>query len=101
MRTCRLARYALRCWDGVNCQGDSWMDEIIKQFRRISRRQLLTRTSLGLGAVALSSLINPALLAAANSATTSPAGAGPGGAFKAPHFAPKAKRVIYLFQSGG
>jgi uncharacterized protein (DUF1501 family) len=72
------------------------MDEIIEQARLISRRQLLTRTSLGLGAVALSSLINPALLAAAESATTKPAGP-----FKAPHFAPRAKRVIYLFQSGG
>src|SRR6266545_2970271 len=79
------------------------MDEIIEQARIISRRQLLTRTSLGLGAVALSSLINPALFAAAGAAgaggaTTAPAGAG---SFKAPHFAPKAKRVIYLFQSGG
>src|SRR5690349_12530166 len=73
------------------------MDPFLEHVRRISRRQLLTRTSLGLGAVALSSLINPRLFAAAMSdATTRPAGS-----FKAPHFAPKAKRVIYLFQSGG
>ena len=72
------------------------MDELFEQARRVSRRQLLTRTSLGLGAVALSSLLNPAILAAAERATTAPAGS-----FKVPHFAPKAKRVIYLFQSGG
>src|SRR3954462_10817257 len=69
------------------------MDDVIEKARRISRRQLLTRTSLGLGAVALSSLMNPAIFAAATT--------GPAGSFKAPHFAPKAKRVIYLFQSGG
>ena len=73
------------------------MDELIEQARVISRRQLLTRTSLGIGAAALSSLLNSAALAA-DASTTAPA---PAGSFKAPHFAPKAKRVIYLFQSGG
>src|SRR5687767_7646856 len=72
------------------------MDPIFEQARLISRRQLLTRTSLGLGAVALSSLINPMLLAAPGSATTRSSGS-----FKALPIAPKAKRVIYLFQSGG
>ena len=51
-----------------------------------SRRQFLTRTSAGLGAAALSTLLNG-----------SDSGALPG----LPHFAPKAKRVIYLFQFGG
>jgi hypothetical protein len=69
------------------------MDEFIEAARRISRRQLLTRTSLGLGAVALSSLIDPSMLAAATSTSS--------GALRAPHFAPKARRIIYLFQSGG
>src|SRR3954470_5178771 len=73
------------------------MDEIIRQARIITRRQLLTRASLGLGALALTSLIDPKVLAAATTQATS----GPAGAFQAPHFAPKAKRVIYLFQSGG
>jgi hypothetical protein len=69
------------------------MDEIAQHVHRLSRRQLLGRTSMGLGALALTSLLNPKLFAS-----------GPGGAsstFKPPHFAPKAKRVIYLFQSGG
>src|SRR4051794_3749628 len=73
------------------------MDELINAVQRISRRQLLTRTSLGLGAVALSSLLNRSLFAAATS-TTAPASKG---ILKTLHFAPKAKRVIYLFQSGG
>jgi hypothetical protein len=73
------------------------MDEILKKARIISRRQLLTRASLGLGALALTSLIDPKVLAAATTQATT----GPADSFKAPHFAPKAKRVIYLFQSGG
>jgi hypothetical protein len=48
-----------------------------------SRRQFLTHTTAGLGAAALSSLLQ------ADSPPT------------LPHFAPKAKRVIYLFQFGG
>lgn len=58
-----------------------------------SRRDFLTRTSLGLGAVSLASLLNPGSLFA-NSTNT-------GGVLGKPHFAPRAKRVIYLFQSGG
>ena len=57
-----------------------------------TRREFLTRTSLGLGALGLGSLINPSLFA-----DQSKIGASLG----QPHFAPKAKRVIYLFQSGG
>ncbi len=72
------------------------MDEFIEQAQRLSRRQLLTRSSLGLGAVALTSLINPKLFAAATTASATATGT-----FKAPHFAPKARRIIYLFQSGG
>src|SRR5687767_1928727 len=54
-----------------------------------TRRQFLTRTSLGLGAVALQSL-----------GLTSRAG-GAAGVLPGLHVAPRAKRVIYLFQSGG
>ena len=57
-----------------------------------TRRDFLTRTSLGLGALGLGSLLNPCPVSAARS---------PHGALGQPHFAPKAKRVIYLFQSGG
>ena len=50
-----------------------------------TRRQFLGRTSAGIGSVALASLLNPRLFA---------------GLVGFPNFAPKAKRVIYLFQSG-
>ena len=56
-----------------------------------SRRDFLTRTSLGLGAASLASLLN-------EPASAAPAGFG--GILDSTHFAPKAKRVIYLLQSG-
>ena len=55
-----------------------------------SRRKFLTQTSLGLGAAALSFLSDPTPAGAATST----------GVLGQPHMAPKAKRVIYLFQSG-
>ena len=61
--------------------------------QHIDRRDFLSKTSLGLGSVALASLLpSPSLFG-----STSPAPDSSG----APHFAPRAKRVIYLFQSGG
>ena len=54
----------------------------------LSRRQFFGRSSAGIGGAALASLLSPSLLRAAT-----------GGA--ATHFAPKAKRVIYLFMHGG
>ncbi|MGY8768205.1 MAG: DUF1501 domain-containing protein [Pirellulales bacterium] len=60
--------------------------------KNISRRHMLGRMSYGLGAAALSSLINPSESKAADQRI--------GGLPQLPHFAPKAKRVIYLFQSG-
>lgn len=60
-----------------------------------SRRDFLAKTSLGLGAISLASLVNPTSLFAGPAV-------GPGnGILGKPHFAPRAKRVIYLFQSGG
>ncbi len=56
---------------------------------RATRRHFMGRTGLGLGAVALAQLLGP------NSARASH------GVLPAPHLAPKAKRVIYLFQAGG
>ncbi|MBT4012162.1 MAG: DUF1501 domain-containing protein [Planctomycetaceae bacterium] len=54
-----------------------------------TRRHFFGRAATGLGAAALTSLMNPGAFA---SSTAS--------ALDAPHFAPKAKRVIYLFMSG-
>ncbi|MFY0607632.1 MAG: DUF1501 domain-containing protein [Cyclobacteriaceae bacterium] len=73
--------------------------ELRKEENKIDRRQFLTKTSMGIGAMALGSLMGmDGLTAAAKQASTDPlAGAFPG----LPHFAPKAKRIVYLFQSGG
>ena len=60
--------------------------------KNISRRQMLGRMSYGLGAAALASLMNPSESKADDKRI--------GGLPQLPHFAPKAKRVIYLFQSG-
>jgi hypothetical protein len=56
---------------------------------QVTRRQFLGKASLGIGSAALASLLNPRLFAA-----SSPSGA------TMPHFAPKAKRVIWLTQAG-
>lgn len=57
-----------------------------------NRRRFLSRLSLGLGSVALGSLLVPDIF----NGDPSDSGWTPG----IPHFAPKAKRVIYLFQNG-
>ncbi len=60
----------------------------------LTRRQLFGRMAAGIGTAALASLLNPELFAAPEKKVVF------NGALKEPHFAPKAKRVIYLFQSG-
>lgn len=62
------------------------------------RRALLGRAGLGLGSLALASLLNPRLMGNDQSAPAAEAHAGGLPGF--PNFAAKAKRVIYLFQSG-
>lgn len=53
----------------------------------LTRRHFFGRTATGIGGAALASLLNPSLFA--------------GAALPSTHFAPRAKRVIYLFMSGG
>jgi hypothetical protein len=61
-----------------------------------TRRDFLWRAGGGLGAIALASLLaEDGLLAAETGKKANPLAA------KAPHFAPRAKRVIYLFMHGG
>ena len=66
----------------------------------MTRRHLFGRATNCLGAAALASLVNPELFAGAP-AKARAAGLQTGGIPGLPHFAPTAKRVIYLFQSGG
>ena len=60
----------------------------------LTRRRFLELSGSGIGAAALATLYNEDLCAQAIPAQT--VGGLPG----LPHFAPKAKRIIYLFQSG-
>lgn len=57
----------------------------------LNRRQLLSQAAGGFGAIALRGLLTDSALAA----ETDPL------APKSPHFAPKAKRVIFLYMTGG
>ena len=61
-----------------------------------TRRHFLSRTSLGLGAAALAALLNPLPAWASLDPDK-----GRKGVLGKPHFVPKVRRVIYLFQSGG
>lgn len=58
----------------------------------LNRRQFLNRFGMGLGGVALAEML------ASEQASAAPVDHGVLGD---PHFAPKAKRIIYLFMSGG
>jgi hypothetical protein len=65
--------------------------EILEQSLHLNRRRFLSKLGLGVGSMALGSLLIPDLFR--------------GGEEEAaitglPHFAPKAKRIIYLFQNG-
>lgn len=67
----------------------------------MNRRHFLSKMSLGLGSLALGSLL-PGCMAEGESLMASAAPTNPlGGILGKPHFSPKIKRIIYLFQSGG
>lgn len=69
-------------------------EEIDKLNCNMNRRHFLSKTSMGLGAAALASLLSPKALFGDRSG-------GLYGVLDSPHIIPKAKRIIYLFQSGG
>src|ERR1700682_943459 len=62
----------------------------------MTRRHFFGRSATGIGVAALASLLNERLVAAEIDPALRTHGTLP-----ALHFAPKAKRVIYLFMSGG
>ncbi|WP_029275589.1 DUF1501 domain-containing protein [Pedobacter borealis] len=66
--------------------------DILEHGLNFNRRRFLSRLSLGLGSVALGSLLMPDLFSGSMDESDILAGL--------PDFAPKAKRVIYLFQNG-
>ena len=65
----------------------------IEAGKLLTRRWFFKECGIGLGSLALASLLNEK--SSAQSAITNPL------APKQPHFKPKAKRVIYLFMAGG
>ena len=71
------------------------MKDFPEKLKYLNRRQFLTKSSLGLGAAAISIIGNP------NRLLSSPPNSSIKGILGNPHFAPKVKRVVYLFQSGG
>ena len=63
------------------------MDPVTQHSALVTRRHFFGRSSTGIGAAALASLLG-------GGATAAPGASG------LPHFAPRAKRVIYLFMNG-
>ena len=64
--------------------------EILEHGLNFNRRKFLSKLGIGIGSAALGSLLIPDLFGSKEEAIM----AG------LPHFAPKAKRIIYLFQNG-
>src|SRR5580658_10558045 len=67
-----------------------------RKLHAITRRHFFGKSAWGIGGIALASLLNENLFAAAK---PDPLHFNPL-APKPPHFAPKAKRVIYMFMEG-
>ena len=68
------------------------MDPLRERSLLLTRRHFFGRMATGIGAAALGSIVNPNLFAASTADKR---------ALAATHFAPKAKRIIYLFMAGG
>jgi hypothetical protein len=69
---------------------------------KMDRRRFLTKTSFGLGTMALGSLLGNSCVQNSSKIITPSSGDLESDILKAiPHLAPKAKRVVYLFMSGG
>src|SRR5215203_5994134 len=78
------------------------MDPRLELEIMLTRRTLFGRAAAGIGTAALASLLGEDAWAAQSPAKPGAAPqVDPGGILKRLHFAPKAKRVIYLHQSGG
>jgi hypothetical protein len=78
------------------------IDQELKRemLKAVTRRQLFKRCSTGMGAIALSSLLNERLSAETTSASKpAPVPSDPL-AVRPPHFAPKARNIIYLHMAG-
>lgn len=68
-------------------------NDIPNAIKHMDRRDFLFKSSLALGGMALGTMMNERALGGIPQ--------GMEGLLPSPHFAPKAKRIIYLFQNGG
>jgi hypothetical protein len=73
------------------------MGPSLERDQHVTRRHFFGRASAGLGTIALASLLEPDIFARDRDGHRTGAGAGIEGF---PNVAPRARRVIYLFQSG-
>ncbi len=69
------------------------MNPLAQNHLHLTRREFFGRSATGIGTVALASLLGEEGFAAADAS-------GMGGLPGYPHFAPRAKNIIYLFQNG-
>jgi Protein of unknown function (DUF1501) len=69
--------------------------------RLLNRRAFLSKSAIGIGAAALSALLGTSCYERRESGLFAQAPAGVKGVLDQLHFPAKAKRIIYLFQSGG
>ncbi|HSU66798.1 MAG TPA: DUF1501 domain-containing protein, partial [Tepidisphaeraceae bacterium] len=72
--------------------------DLLTNWQRVTRRQLFGRTAQGVGAAALAWLMGSD---ASRAAVTTPAASARRGLAAFPNYAPKAKRVVCLWQGGG
>jgi len=72
------------------------MNAFLEHHRHLTRREFFGRSATGIGSAALGWLLGRQGLLASGSSAGAPVRGLPG----LPHFAPKAKRVIYLFMNG-
>ena len=78
------------------------MPSVVEEQMRLGRRCFLGQTAAGMGAAALASLLPPELLAAENASVAGRSTvANAPGVSGFPQFAARARRVIYLYMSGG
>src|SRR5262245_52206540 len=79
------------------------MNPRLESQKLLTRRLFFNRAGLGLGSLALASLLEPRVFAddvQSSTGRTAEKDIGTGGLPGFPNFTAKAKRVIYLFQSG-
>ena len=82
-------------------ENHNMMKPIDERSYLLNRRAFLSKSSVGIGAAALASMLGTGLIGCTTNAASSSGMNQNIAALGKLHFAPKAKRVIYLFQSGG